>query len=870
MAFRTKLDYSDNRQIKQRERTSTILSGSTTFGVPYSALTSGIDNSSSGTTEIINTIVASTFSGNGTTTIFTWYDPRMSLAESEFSAITNLTSGVTQESGILFTVNTTGTTQDGYDYNDTYSGLSFSFTVNAIYSGAGPVFSGTVQSDDVEFYSASSLDYTGRTIWVDNPEITRTKRFIVTDNPVVGHVLTCVNAEGEYIAQPISGITSGVTFWEEGGTGLTALKDEKGSHTLNGVSDNSIIAGGYLNTIDTSIYAGILGGRKHTIENSSDRSVIIGGLQNLITSGHTDSAIIGGSGNTIHFGTYGNGEAIMVSNDSTIMSSVTTSIIGSTLCGISGASFSHFIGSDDSSIIGVGDVDASGKNIVMGSSYIELSASTLLRRSLVLNSVTSDMLGDGENRAIINSFNAHIPSATYSSIINSIRAIIDSSQASFILGASGSSPQDTTITGSNITSIISSVNSNAYDSNYSSILGGSGNTLNNVNRSVILGGNNITATADDTVYMNNLYVTQPGEGNFYSDLDNSAGALVLLSGGTDGLIRFATTTSLSDGVAFGMRGATEASYPGYGNQGDGYVYSSINNNGLNLISAPGVGTGDYIRFYAGQDAAGTTADIHIQGTGATRGYVGIATESPTQQLDVNGNGRFRNIGSSASAGALHYDANGVLTTNTSDVRMKDQIITIESALDKVKQLRGVYYKWKEDLERGVTGNTRVGFIAQEVEGVVPELAFTNERTEDKLMGVHYQDITALLVEAIKELVSSGSPLFNRTELILETQTIAAEDNNIELNFNGTHDSALNGGITVNKGINNEKHSEFVINSDGDWKSNNYILPKGLVIPNFTPTSTNDVNGKIGEITRDDNYLYIKTNDGWKRTGLETF
>ena len=37
MGFRTKLDYSDNRQIKQRERTLTNLSGGTVFGVPFSA-----------------------------------------------------------------------------------------------------------------------------------------------------------------------------------------------------------------------------------------------------------------------------------------------------------------------------------------------------------------------------------------------------------------------------------------------------------------------------------------------------------------------------------------------------------------------------------------------------------------------------------------------------------------------------------------------------------------------------------------------------------------------------------------------------------------------------------------------------------------
>jgi hypothetical protein len=914
MAFRTKLDYSDNRQIKQREKTNTVLSGSTTFGVPYSALTNGLDKSTSGITENDFGIVLSTFSGNATSTIFTWYDPRMALAESQFSAITNSTSGVSQESGVIFVVDTTGITQDGYNYVSTYSGLSFSFTVNAIYSGAGPVFSGSVQSDDIEFYSASSLDYTGRTIWIDNPEITRTNRLIVTNNPSVGYVLTCDSVEGEATWSPVSAATSGATFWEEDGTGNGALKDVKGSHTINGLSDFSIIAGGESNTIDASVNSGILGGVNNNINNLSNRSAIIGGYLNTITSGHTDSLIAGGTGNTIHYGAIGNGEAIVASNDSSIMSSNTSTIISSRDSGITGNGFTNIFGGIESYIYG-GNTNAFSGNLIMGVFGGVISGATGARRNMIGASTISYMIGNGSERLILGSGFSNLASGNNSSIISSVRSYVDTSTTSVILGSEGGIGNDVTITGGTSSSIISSSISKISnsttssilggednfinDSDRSAIIGGSGNTVdgffssgirgkNNViiggvkntidngfERSVILGGQNITAKASDTVFMNNLYVTQTTKGILYTSINNVAGSLVSLSGSSK-LPRFAISVGTGgvgtgSGGSIGVRAWDDVTYAAYGEPGDMHVYAGVSSNGLNLISADGSGgAADYVRIYAGKSANMGTADVHVQGTGVTQGYVGFDTESPTQRIDVNGNGRFRSIGSSASAGALHYTADGTLTTNTSDVRMKEQIITIDSALDKIKQLRGVYYKWKEDLERGVTGNTRVGFIAQEVEEVVPELAFTNERTEDKLMGVHYQDVTAILVEAIKELVSSGSPLFNRTELILETQTIAAEDNNIELNFNGTHDSALNGGITVIKGIDDKTNSEFVINSDGDWKTNNYILPHGLVLPEFTPTSTNDITGKLGEITRDDNYLYIKTSDGWKRTSLETF
>jgi len=42
------------------------------------------------------------------------------------------------------------------------------------------------------------------------------------------------------------------------------------------------------------------------------------------------------------------------------------------------------------------------------------------------------------------------------------------------------------------------------------------------------------------------------------------------------------------------------------------------------------------------------------------------------------------------------------------------------------------------------------------------------------------------------------------------------------------------------------------------------------IPHYTPTSSNDSYGNIGNETSDDDYLYIKTNNGWKRTPLQSF
>jgi hypothetical protein len=177
-------------------------------------------------------------------------------------------------------------------------------------------------------------------------------------------------------------------------------------------------------------------------------------------------------------------------------------------------------------------------------------------------------------------------------------------------------------------------------------------------------------------------------------------------------------------------------------------------------------------------------------------------------------------------------------------------------------LNGVYYNWKD---RSAGGDTRkIGFVAQQVEGIVPELVYTHN---DGTKTVHYKDVTALLVEAIKELSSS---VVSSGITFLETQSIIAEDNNIELNFNGTTLTAVGGGIRVLKGLNDKTASEFITDNNGNWITNNQLIPLGIVIPTYTPISSEEKSGIDGNIVKDNNYLYVKTNNKWKRIKLEEF
>ena len=121
----------------------------------------------------------------------------------------------------------------------------------------------------------------------------------------------------------------------------------------------------------------------------------------------------------------------------------------------------------------------------------------------------------------------------------------------------------------------------------------------------------------------------------------------------------------------------------------------------------------------------------------------------------------------SAGGDVYAASGGGLQIGASDKRLKKNIVQIDNALEKVSQLSGVYFEWKTENE----GNTyqpmpegrKLGFIAQDVGKVVPELmnkipcnsiSMTNSNSilfkSKYVYGVHEKDISALLVEAIKE------------------------------------------------------------------------------------------------------------------------
>lgn len=138
--------------------------------------------------------------------------------------------------------------------------------------------------------------------------------------------------------------------------------------------------------------------------------------------------------------------------------------------------------------------------------------------------------------------------------------------------------------------------------------------------------------------------------------------------------------------------------------------------------------------------------------------MGIGTLNPAEKLEVAGNvlvsGTIRGVGN-ATFGSNVTVAGTV--TAASDVRLKKNIHALDQSLEKVLLLEPVFFQWRDPK---LSSKKQIGFIAQDLEKVVPEVVVTSEAG---MKSVAYANLVAVAIGAIKEIYQKMMALVSAAE-----------------------------------------------------------------------------------------------------------
>jgi hypothetical protein len=198
----------------------------------------------------------------------------------------------------------------------------------------------------------------------------------------------------------------------------------------------------------------------------------------------------------------------------------------------------------------------------------------------------------------------------------------------------------------------------------------------------------------------------------------------------------------------------------------GYIYSTqsgVANYRLSL-------NGNDIDFNQGAMRIDSSGNLLV---GTTSSYDNskvtfLSDSSFPNGLAIRTNGNNNAIGfwrnSTTYAGAITLSGSGTAYTSASDYRLKENIAPMTGALAKVQALKPVTYKWKID------GSDGQGFIAHELQSVVPECVTGEKDAVDSEGNPQYQGIdvsflVATLTAAIQEQQAIITDLKSRIETL---------------------------------------------------------------------------------------------------------
>ena len=249
-----------------------------------------------------------------------------------------------------------------------------------------------------------------------------------------------------------------------------------------------------------------------------------------------------------------------------------------------------------------------------------------------------------------------------------------------------------------------------------------------------------------------------GQGDFVTTLNDHG--VRIIADGTDAQSKLQFTNKLANTEWANIStGGTNGGYMSFTTNGServrinasGYmgIGTSSPNSSLSVTGGEATTDGTVNIF---QNAASNNPTLYVR----QRGHGGNASNSTGLVISVEGDHNthkiadFQYYDGSDNNDRFYVDVTGNAwlsgaLSQASDIRFKNNIKTLDNSLSKVLQLRGVNYLWNKDHSNNQ--NIQIGFIAQEVEKVFPELVATDA---NGYKSVAYQNMVPVLVETIKE------------------------------------------------------------------------------------------------------------------------
>jgi hypothetical protein len=211
-----------------------------------------------------------------------------------------------------------------------------------------------------------------------------------------------------------------------------------------------------------------------------------------------------------------------------------------------------------------------------------------------------------------------------------------------------------------------------------------------------------------------------------------------------------TSSIKKSGISYQSMFKGSGAYPNKGStEPDNDIAVELGTSGWFTNAGTGISVENITLFkasYASLDSENATVILGYKaGTSVYGAKISLATSSITQSVTLcNGTDAISCTGNITTTG-------NVTAYNGSDERLKHNIVLISNPIEKLSKINGYTFTWNDDYyakqNQDLFKRNDIGVIAQEIMEVIPEAV---HEKDDGYLGVDYQKIIPLLIEAIKE------------------------------------------------------------------------------------------------------------------------